>query len=301
VSGGRIVLLYHRVTDVIPDPHGLAVRPDRFAQHCEILRRRGEVVPLSARIGSTRQVAITFDDGYADNAGDARHILAAARLPATFFITVGRIGKETEVWWDRLEQIVLECDAAADSIEVEVEGRPLWIDIRSPSARERAYMALFWRLRPLRPDTIERILAEIASGLGVQPVDRPRYRWMTVEELRALASTDGVEIGAHTLTHPCLSMLGRDEQWREIDGSRRALQALLDSGPEVFSYPYGGADAVDAVTTQLVREAGYTNACTATRGIVRPDGDPMRIPRNVVGDWDADVFERWLDQWLTAP
>jgi peptidoglycan/xylan/chitin deacetylase (PgdA/CDA1 family) len=87
------VLLYHRVTDLKHDPHGLAVRPDRFAEHCEVLRRRCDVVPLGAPMASVRQVAITFDDGYADNAGDARRILAAAGLPATFFVTVGRVGK----------------------------------------------------------------------------------------------------------------------------------------------------------------------------------------------------------------
>jgi peptidoglycan/xylan/chitin deacetylase (PgdA/CDA1 family) len=54
------------------------------------------------------QVAITFDDGYADNRA-AAVILAAAGLPATFFITVGRIGERREVWWDRLEQVVMRC------------------------------------------------------------------------------------------------------------------------------------------------------------------------------------------------
>lgn len=301
MSGGRVVLLYHRVTDLKHDPHGLAVRPDRFAEHCEVLRRRCDVVPLGAPMASVRQVAITFDDGYADNAGDARRILAAAGLSATFFVTVGRVGKQLEMWWDRLEQIVLECETSADAIEVEIAGRPLWIDIRSPRARDRAYLALFWRLRPLHPETIERTLDEIEHAFGVQPVDRARYRWMTVDELRALAATEGMAIGAHTITHPCLSMRSRDEQWREIDGSRRELQTLLGSDTGHFSYPYGGPDAVDDVTTQLVREAGYTSACIATPGIARADGDPLRIPRNVVGDWDGGAFERWLDERLTAP
>jgi peptidoglycan/xylan/chitin deacetylase (PgdA/CDA1 family) len=81
-TGGTLVLLYHRVAHLERDPHGLAVRPDRFAQHCEILRRRCTVVPLREMDPSKREVAITFDDGYADNAGDARSILAAAGLPA---------------------------------------------------------------------------------------------------------------------------------------------------------------------------------------------------------------------------
>jgi hypothetical protein len=48
----------------------------------------------------------------------------------------------------------------------------------------------------------------------------------------------------------------------------------------------------------LVRDSGYALACTGTGGLARQDHYPFRIPRNVVGDWDADTFERWLDHWL---
>jgi peptidoglycan/xylan/chitin deacetylase (PgdA/CDA1 family) len=298
---GTLVLLYHRVAHLERDPHGLAVRPDRFAQHCEILRRRSAVVALRDAKRSVRQVAITFDDGYADNATEARSILMSAGLPATFFVTVGRLGERREAWWDRLEQIVLERETSATTIEVEIAGRPLWIDIRSSKARERAHLALFWRLRPIRPAAIDTVLSEIEAQLGVRSADRETHRWMNVEELRALAATSGMEIGAHTLTHPFLPSLEAGEQWAEIDGSRSSLERLLETHASLFSYPYGGHDALDAVTTGLVGRAGYTIACTATRGIARPDCDPLRIPRNVVGDWDAERFEHWLDHWLNEP
>ena len=67
MPAGTLVLLYHRVAQLDHDPYGLAVRPDRFAQQCSILRKRCDVVPLRDANGGRRQVAITFDDGYADN------------------------------------------------------------------------------------------------------------------------------------------------------------------------------------------------------------------------------------------
>ena len=47
---------------------------------------------------------------------------------------------------------------------------------------------------------------------------------------------------------------------------------------------------------QIVREAGYTIACSATGGIMLRDGDPLQTPRNTVGDWEGGQFEAWLDR-----
>jgi len=295
---GTLVLLYHRVTQLDHDPYQFAVHPHRFAQHCDVLRKRCDVVPLREANGTRAQVAITFDDGYVDNSREACDILAAAGLPATFFITTGRVDQQAEVWWDRLEQIVMACEAADGYVDVEIDGGRLWADIRSSAARARTHFALYWRLRRLPPAVIESILSEIEGQLGVHAVERETHRWMNSEELRALAAKTGVDVGAHSLTHPLLAALPPEEQWKEIDGSRAQLERLLTTRVTLFSYPFGGHDAFDPVTTRLVRDSGYTLACTGTGGLARKAHFPFLIPRNVVGDWDADTFERWLDHWL---
>jgi peptidoglycan/xylan/chitin deacetylase (PgdA/CDA1 family) len=297
-DGGILVLLYHRVAQLERDPYGLAVRPDRFAQHCEILRQRCDVVPLTEAAGDRRQVVITFDDGYADNAHVARPILEDAGLPATFFIAVGRLGSHNEFWSDRLEQLILGQEPGVPNIEVELAGRHLWADIRSPSARQRTHWALYWRLRPLSPPAIHQTLAQVERQLGVASVARATHRMMTVDELLELSSSGLVDIGAHTLNHPFLATLPKEEQRNEIVGSRRRLESLLDAPVRSFSYPYGGPGSFNEVTTSLVREAGYSAACTVTGGLARPGSDPFLIPRNAVGDWNADTFDRWLNRWL---
>ena len=300
-AGGTLVLLYHRVADLRRDPHALAVRPDHFAEHCEILKQRCEVVRLCQANPSMPQVAITFDDGYVDNAGAARDILTAANLPATFFVTAGRVGRPGQAWWDRLAQIFLESDTTASTLDVEIRRRRVWADIRSPAARERAHLAVFWRLRSLPQAEIESALTEIETQLGVRSFDRETHRWMTVPELRALGDNDNFDIGAHTLTHPFLPSISIDQQWQEIHGSREAVEALLGTRTTLFSYPFGGPDAISASSMELVRKAGYTMACTTTGGIARADCNQLLIPRNVVGDWEAERFASWLNDWLRQP
>lgn len=298
MATGTLVLLYHRVARLDRDPYRFAVRPDRFAQHCDILRRHYDVVPLRDAHGSARQVAITFDDGYADNSQQAGAIVAGAGLSATFFITAGRLGQHAEVWWDRLEQIVTRCSPVGGHIDIEIGGRRLWADMRSAIARTRAHFALYWRLRPLPPHVIESLLVQLQSQLNILAVDRETHRWMNAEELRALSATPGVDIGAHTLSHPFLASLPPEEQRYELEGGRQRLEELLGKRVSLFSYPYGADGAFDAVTVKLVREAGYARACTGMGGLAHPDDTPLLIPRNVVGDWDGPTFEQWLNRWF---
>jgi peptidoglycan/xylan/chitin deacetylase (PgdA/CDA1 family) len=101
-----VILLFHRVTDAIPEDV-LTVSTGRFRAICNLLRRRFNVVPLSevfrtVREGSPirrRTVAITFDDCYQDNLLAAR-VLADQGLPATFFVPTGYVSTEQAFAWD---------------------------------------------------------------------------------------------------------------------------------------------------------------------------------------------------------
>jgi peptidoglycan/xylan/chitin deacetylase (PgdA/CDA1 family) len=91
------VLNYHQVNDHADDFS--TVSPAAFHQQMQFLKQNYRVVRLPEAIAalstsghSERLVAITFDDGYADNARIAAPILQALGLPATFFVSTDLIG-----------------------------------------------------------------------------------------------------------------------------------------------------------------------------------------------------------------
>lgn len=100
------VMLFHRVTDAIP-PDGITVGVDWFRQFCSLMQRSYHVVPVAEvyhllETGTPpppRTVAITFDDGYADNL-HAAEILHEHGLPATFFVATGSVGAASHYEWD---------------------------------------------------------------------------------------------------------------------------------------------------------------------------------------------------------
>jgi len=291
---GPLILLYHRVVDLDSDPQGLAVTPVHFAEQLTALKDQTRVASLAeARSGDT---VITFDDGYEDNFLHAVPALSEAGLPATFFIASGGIGTESEMWWDRLESLLLHTQPAVESLELNAHDLRLWSDLRGEAALKRAYWALFWRLRPLPVHVITAVLNDVAEQIGVDVAPRPSHRMMTDVQLIGLASA-GFEVGAHTVTHPFLSAQPSNVQRRETMDCRTALEEIVAAPVGSFSYPFGGPDAVAPETVRHVAAAGYERACLV--GTHSPAGSAeLELPRFVVGDWDGDEFERRLQAWL---
>lgn len=101
------VLLFHRVTDDIPED-GITVSTSRFRAMIRNLRQHYRPISLSQLLGylerkqiwPARTVVVTFDDGYRDNYEHAASILAEHAVPATFFVAVDAIGSECVMPWD---------------------------------------------------------------------------------------------------------------------------------------------------------------------------------------------------------
>ena len=124
------ILMYHRIGDPGCDPWGLAVRPERFAEHLNVLRRNARPIGLrrlAKELGEGTlkpgAVAVTFDDGYANNLYEAKPLLERHEVPATVFVTSGMVGREREFWWDELEAILLASRELPQTLRLEIEGQ----------------------------------------------------------------------------------------------------------------------------------------------------------------------------------
>ncbi|SNS90140.1 Polysaccharide deacetylase [Geodermatophilus saharensis] len=294
-----VILMYHRVADIPHDPFELAVHPDRFAAHVEhlsSLRRTVPVEDVTAR-HSAGGIAVTFDDGYADNATVAAPMLAAAQLPATWFITAGRLGQR-RFWWDRLIEALLGPHPLRDSVDVRISGRDHWLDLRGADARRTAMRFLHTRLRPLPPEELEATVDELVDRMGA-PAPAQDDLTMTVEQLRELAALPLQEIGAHTRTHVQLGGQPEHLQRAEILGSVEDLSTLLHRPVRTFAYPFGVPDAVGSRAPRLVEEAGCVLACTTSPGVVGRRSRPHLLPRLHVRDWEGDEFAARISQTLS--
>lgn len=89
----------------------------------------------------------------------------------------------------------------------------------------------------------------------------------------------GMEVGAHTRTHPHLTQCDDRTLREEIHVCRNELEDATGTAIEQFCYPYGDHD--DRVV-ETVRDAGFSDATTTLRGRAKPGGDRLRWPRTAI-------------------
>jgi peptidoglycan/xylan/chitin deacetylase (PgdA/CDA1 family) len=109
--------------------------------------------------------------------------------------------------------------------------------------------------------------------------DGPRLELLDAHGVRAVAEA-GHEVGSHTQTHVRLAGADAGTLEREIAGSRRVLEDVLQRDVPGFCYPWGNFDATAAVAA---RAAGYDHACVT--GDYLP-GDRVALPRFYVAPND---------------
>ncbi len=317
-----VILLYHRVAELPRDPWSLAVAPARFDAQLAMLRRRFYVLPLDALIsclrGGTpvprRAVAVTFDDGYADNVHRALPLLERHGVPATLFAVSGMIGRRREFWWDELERLVLDGGALPASITLPGMG-PLHASLASapldrrwddrgwradrnedPTPRHALYSELWRRLDGMDGAAREIALAALADLVQDDGAARASHLPCTIDELRAFAASGMGAVGAHTVSHPALAALPIDRQAREIGGSRSALESMLARPVTAFSYPFGHARSFTPDSSRLVQEAGLVAACVNYPGIVTSETNLFHLPRVYAHDIAAPALEAQLER-----
>lgn len=290
---GRLsILIFHRV---LPSPDPLFPQePDHraFDRLMGLVAANYQVLPLAQALQQqaagrlpSRALAITFDDGYADNAEIALPILHRHGLPATFFVATGFLDGGI-----MFNDVVIETLRATrrERIDVDFAGLGAW-NIGDAASRRAVIDVVLPAVKYLALDEREAFLRQLRAAAG--DPELPRDLMMRSEQVLALHRA-GMGIGGHTVNHPILRLLPDDAVRAEIADGRDALQALVQSPVDLFAYPNGrpGSDYAER-DVALVREAGFAAAVSTASGVCTAASDRFQLPRFT--PWDASPA-RWL-------
>jgi peptidoglycan/xylan/chitin deacetylase (PgdA/CDA1 family) len=287
-AGRLTILIFHRVL-----PQHDPLNPDEpsaaeFERRMQWVRTWFNVLPLSdaaQRLADgtlpPRALAITFDDGYADNREVAAPILRRLGLTATFFIATGFLDGGC-MWNDRVIEALRSCDAA--SLDLSALGLGSF-GLDDMTSRRRTASAVLKAIKHLEPPARQAATDAVVHTAGGRPVPA---LMMSVDQLRELRAL-GMQVGAHTITHPILARTTEAEALREIATGKAQLEALLGEPVSLFAYPNGvpGADYLPE-HVRMVRDVGFVAAVSTAWGAASATSDRFQLPRFT--PWDRS---RW--------
>ncbi|WP_432430671.1 glycosyltransferase [Salinilacustrithrix flava] len=263
------VLAYHQVDDASAFATQMDLLVDRCnpvaaAQVADAVYRRAELPP--------NPVLVTFDDGHETIATTAAEILRVRNVPAVAFVVAGLIDSEEPYWWDVAK--------AGAFLGVDFDG----VRLTDPAAVTRALKAT---PDELRRSEVSRLVQELVAL--DQPVPGSHLSGQQLLDLPAM----GIDIGHHSLTHPCLDHCDDETVVEEMAGAHGVLRGLLGHTPRWFAYPNGNHDPR---VEDWLEDHGYELGFLFDHRINRlPVSNPLRISRvRVDASADASTFGAML-------
>ncbi|MCA9837965.1 MAG: polysaccharide deacetylase family protein [Trueperaceae bacterium] len=101
---------------------------------------------------------------------------------------------------------------------------------------------------------------------------RPLVNWAQIREIHEA----GIEIGAHTHTHPELDLLSNHQVLAELKTSKHLLEDALGVETKSLAYPHG---YFSQRIRALAIEAGYDNACAVKHAMSKAQDDRFALSR----------------------
>ena len=277
---GRLsIFIFHRV---LPKPDPLFPDEADAAKFDEIIgwiKSWFNVLPLDGAITQLRNhslparaAAITFDDGYADNYTVALPILLKHKLSATFFIATGFLDGG-RMWNDTIIESVRACQNSLLDLQ------PIDLGVHRVNTDQEKRVAIAAMIAKVKYRAIRErieITSRIQSLAKASPSNDLMMTSRQVKEMREA----GMQIGAHTVSHPILASIDLAEARYEMSESKTFLENLLRERVSLFAYP-NGKPSVDYLTehVSLARELGFDAAVSTSQGSARSGVDLYQLPR----------------------
>ena len=244
-----------------------------IAEGCSVVTLGEMYRRLPAREARPHMVVFTFDDGYRDNLTVAAPIFARHGVPWTLYLTTGLPDRTCTYWWGALERLILQ----RERVDLDIGGAPAVFETRTLRQKRVAFSRIAERVRF---DGGPELSLRIRERYGIddrQLLAADALSWSEVRQLHG----QGVEIGAHAVSHGALSRLSLDEARFEMAQSRSRIADMTGTLPDHFAAPFGTPDTVGPRESELARALSFKTLATTRSANVGPVAhtDLFQLPR----------------------
>ena len=208
-------------------------------------------------------------------------------MAAVCFIVSGNLGKYSRTWF---EDAYYRLMFSSGTIWRMKSGESL--PLSTEEQRAAACSRFFVLCRSLKESEQAAELKSLQEQLPLDPTRQfpERFTFLSSEQMRSLQQS-GVEIGAHTITHPILSMSSDETARNEIARSKVQLEECSGVAVRAFAYPFG-APGLDFAGRErdFARQSGFLFAFAGEGGCIERTNDPFNLPRTGIGKTTRSQF-----------
>lgn len=286
LRGTGTILMLHRVLPddaqaALPHRNALCIGKAAFANLLHWLKHHFDCVPLAELLdpagpaNGPPRLALTFDDGWRDNALHAFPLLQEHRMPASIFLSTDFIGSQRHFWWEAIGETLWGSfgEEARERL-----GSLLWRHLKLPDElrtagsehlRSQALGQFLQQLKHLPAATLQ-VLADSCPN----PPEPHALNW---QQVQAMEASGLVRFGPHGASHARLTALDDASLEAELRRSHEAIGAHCRMPLPVYCYPNGDHDA--RVCAALKRQ-GYSQALGTLPGLHRShQAASLSLPR----------------------
>lgn len=288
------ILCYHGVTNSISQGienfSGKHIQQEVFYKQIDFLKKNcsilsmDEVVEISMlkKTWPKNPVALTFDDGFKNNASIAAPILKNLDVPATFYICPGMIGGDEIFWVDKVEACINL--TKEKSLTIDLNGSVEFF-LESHQSRINAVQKIKNFCKSVNQHQKDTIISELIYKSNINPgySHAENYHIMNWDEVSFLNKSNLFIIGGHSNKHEIFTKQNRDEVYQNIKNSLDTLHSKLGQPIKHYSYPEGQSNHFDKFVVQQLKQFNIQCCPSSIEGSNEPSADLFHLRRYMVG------------------
>jgi len=283
------ILRYHAIVEPEKNYYAsplICLAPDIFEVQVRYLMDHYNVVSLdtvadciiSNKLFPERAVVLTFDDGYRDNYL-AYQILNRYRVTGTFYVTAGCIDSDEPLWLFEVTYLINSTKNL--SLELNLNGNKIFFPLKSISNKRLCIRKIIEIVKSNNLKTREELRMQLRNQIEdiFDLYRKAKEVMLSWEQLKEM-SDNGMEIGAHTLTHLNLPNAEHQDAVQEIRECKKLIEEKTKRPVQHFSFPNGGSYSYynDSIK-KAVKDAGYITSTTSNNGVVGLNSDLLELNR----------------------
>ena len=268
------IILYHSSFKTIPTEFKIGLHnltPELIEEQIYYLKKNFNIVSIDEYFKAKNKkglASITFDDGYKNVIENNKNIFIKFKIPVTIFIVTSSFEKKI-FWRDKIRFIIN--NNLEEKFKNYLTKQGIFIDNLYRDSKRKKYNSISIE------NSIDKFLIKNNFHLEFN-----NHQFTSTDQL---FDSEYFFYGSHSHNHYVMSSLSYEEQFEEIQKSKKIIQQLNLNKSNLFSIPFGGTNDFDKYTILILKKLNY-DGVLLSRNFLNPSNSNFFADRLMPGDND---------------